>query len=279
MNGRRIKGLVGSLAAHAALLAWVVGRPAPEPERRHAPPWVVVEVVEPVPILPGVLSTQAEIPGDPGRSPALVSTPEPERDEPPPPPPPPPRASPPEPSPPVTSSPPSEPAPELETSLGDAEASRPASGEPAEGTGEGTATPRSDEGREGGIASSQPGEGSSQVAGGLVGDGELDHSAYGAEIVRLVLHELDEDPVPGIPQGHAIEIELRVLPDGRLSSRGLGRFDFARVLRSTLGPVRTRWVLRRVERASKHFPPHPDGFSRRVYEIDFTVQFTDHGAG
>lgn len=285
MKGRRITGLIGSVAAHAALLAWVVGQPEPEPEPDDEPELVSVEVVEVSPPRPGVLSTQAEIPGDPGRRPAVTIPVEPEVDEPPPPPPP--RPSPavtrPEPSPTTSSPAPSDPEPEPEPPTApvddDAGSDADASPEPGLVADEDATGPSSTDGREGGVESSLHGEGSTRPSGGLTGDGELDHSAYGAEIVRLVLAEIDDDPVPGIPEGHAIQIELRVLPSGRLSPRGLGRFDFARVVRSTLGPVRTRWVLRRVERASKRFPPHPDGFSRKVYEMDFTVRFTGGRAG
>lgn len=285
MNERRIKGLVGSLAAHAALLAWVVGRSEPPPEPEDPPDTLAVEVLELSPPTSGELSTQAELPGERGERPSVKTEDPLELDEPPPPSPQPvsrpvPDSRPSEPDP--SEPDPSEPDPSEPDPLPDAD--RDASGDPVEADGAAPveASPDTEAGDEGtsrggggGVPSSQAGHGSSQGEGGLSGDGDFDYSAYGAEIVRRVLHEIDEDPVPGIADGHVIQIELRLRPDGRLAPHGLGRFDFARVLRSTLGPLRNRWILRRVERAAKHFPPHPEGFSRKVYELDFTIQFKD----
>lgn len=279
MNERRIKGLVGSLAAHAALLAWVVGRAEPPPEPEDPPDALAVEVLELSPPTSGELSTQAELPGERGQRPSVKAEDPLELDEPPPPPSPQPvtrpdpRPSAPDPSAPDPSAP--DPRPDADPDAG---------GDPIEADGDApvAASPETEESRGagsseagGGVPSSQTGRGSSKGEGGLSGDGEFDYSAYGAEIVRRVLHEIDEDPVPGIADGHVIQIELRLRPDGRLAPHGLGRFDFARVIRSTLGPLRNRWILRRVERAAKHFPPHPEGFSRKVYELDFTIRFKD----
>jgi hypothetical protein len=104
-------------------------------------------------------------------------------------------------------------------------------------------------------------------------DPSLDHSAYGAHIVRLVMHEIDSRPVPGIAPRDPVELLLRVGPDGTLVKVGPGRFDYAQVVRSSLGPWRTRRLLDRVLRASHQFPAHPDGFARRYYEVGITVNF------
>jgi len=108
--------------------------------------------------------------------------------------------------------------------------------------------------------------------------GRTDHSAYGAEIVRLVLAELDARPVPGIAPSDSIQLLIEVLPDGELAWTHSGRFGFAQVLATSLGRVRTRQILRRVEAASRHFPSHPDGFARRRFVVDVTVNFRDLAA-
>ena len=114
--------------------------------------------------------------------------------------------------------------------------------------------------------------------GRMGSDESPDHSAYGAEIVRLVKAEIDVDPVPGLRPRDSIEVELEVLPNGRLARRGLGKYDYVRVIRSTLGPVRLRAILRRILRASYGFPPHPSSFPRQRYVVGFTVRFRDlHG--
>ena len=95
--------------------------------------------------------------------------------------------------------------------------------------------------------------------------------------MKIVLDELDRDPVRGIGRKDMIQVLLEVLPNGDLAWRGDGRFGFARVLRSSLGRLRTRQVLRRIERASLRFPKHPKGFARRHYVIDVTVNFRDLG--
>jgi hypothetical protein len=123
------------------------------------------------------------------------------------------------------------------------------------------------------------GRGSAGPHDGRMGTGEgPDHSAYGAELVRLVKAEIDLDPVPGLRSRDSIEVVLEVLPSGRLARRGLGRYDYARVVHSTVGPVRMRAILRRILRASERFPPHPSSFPRTRYVVGFTVRFRDrHG--
>jgi hypothetical protein len=103
--------------------------------------------------------------------------------------------------------------------------------------------------------------------------GTPDHAAYGAEIVRLVKAEIDHDPVPGLGARDSVELVLEVLPSGRLARRGLGKYDYAQVVRSTLGPLRMRAVLRRVLRASEDFPPHPSTFPRQRFVVGITVNF------
>ncbi|MEM6995348.1 MAG: hypothetical protein AAF721_32865 [Myxococcota bacterium] len=105
------------------------------------------------------------------------------------------------------------------------------------------------------------------------GTGTQDHSSYGAEIVRLVNAEIDRDPVAGIRPRDTIEVELRVLPNGRLAKMGDGRLAFANIVRNSLGPVRTRALLRRIKRASARFPRHPRGFGRRHYVVGFRLNF------
>lgn len=106
-----------------------------------------------------------------------------------------------------------------------------------------------------------------------------DHSAYGAELVRRVKAEIDIDPVPGLGPRDSIEVVLEVLPSGRLARRGLGKYDYARVVHSTLGPARVRAILRRILRASEGFPPHPSSFPRERYVVGFTVRFRDRAHG
>jgi len=106
------------------------------------------------------------------------------------------------------------------------------------------------------------------------GGGEpTDHSAYGAEIVRILKLEIDRDPVAGISARDSIQLLLTVLPNGDLEWTRDGRFGFAEILRSSLGPVRTRQLLRRIERASAQFPGHPDGLRSRRYVVEVTIRF------
>jgi hypothetical protein len=106
-------------------------------------------------------------------------------------------------------------------------------------------------------------------------DGTPDHSAYGAELVRLVKAEIDDDPVPGLGSRDSIEVVLEVLPSGRLAHQGLGKYDYAQVVRSTLGPLRMRAILRRILRASQEFPPHPSSFPRQRYVVGIRVDFRE----
>jgi hypothetical protein len=131
--------------------------------------------------------------------------------------------------------------------------------------------------RRGAATGASEGRGSAGAGGDLrgLGDGP-DHSAYGAELVRLVKAEIDTHPIPGLGPLDSIEVVLEVLPSGRLARRGLGKYDYARVVRSTLGPVRMRAILRRILRASERFPPHPSSFPRQRYVVGFTVNFRDH---
>jgi hypothetical protein len=100
-----------------------------------------------------------------------------------------------------------------------------------------------------------------------------DHAAYGAEIVRIVHDEIERNPIPGLGRGDAIQVLLRIRPNGRLARSGTGRFGFADVLHSSLGPLRTRNILRRIEQASTRFPPHPQGLRKPLYVVDVTVRF------
>jgi hypothetical protein len=103
--------------------------------------------------------------------------------------------------------------------------------------------------------------------------GQLDHASYGAEIVRIVLAEIERDPVRGIGPTDTIQVLLDVLPNGELEWTRSGRYGFARIVRSSLGRIRTHQILRRIERASARFPVHPPGFARRRYVVDVTVNF------
>jgi hypothetical protein len=122
-----------------------------------------------------------------------------------------------------------------------------------------------------GTPSGAAGTGSHAARGGA-GDA-TDHSAYGAAIVRIVKSEIDHDPVAGISMRDSIRLVLTVLPNGDLEWTRDGRFGFADVLASSLGPLRTRQILKRVERASVHFPAHPQGLRGRRYVVDVTIRF------
>jgi hypothetical protein len=84
--------------------------------------------------------------------------------------------------------------------------------------------------------------------------------------------------VPGIGTEDTIQVLIEVLPDGELAWSRSGRFGFARVLATSLGPLRTRQILKRIERASDRFPGHPPGFARRRYVVDVTVNFRRNSA-
>lgn len=105
------------------------------------------------------------------------------------------------------------------------------------------------------------------------GSGTLDHSTYGAEIVRIIQAALDEDPVPGIGVSDSVHIVLTILPDGRLARTGKGRHGYIEVLSSSLSARETRQILRRIEQASARFPKHPRGFPRSKYVVDITLRF------
>lgn len=260
---RRSLGGLGSVIVHAGLLAWLGGRAAPvsDPEPRAEPAieWLEVSVVE-----HGPLARKAE--SEAGREGSARAKAQPARSEastkaepvPAKPRPLTPRGARPTPDGPTTEEPaPAEPAHD-----------EPAHDEPASAPlGPPESTSQAD--------SRGAGEGHGGALGSGSGDGELDHSAYGAEIVRIVKAEIDRDPVPGISAKDSIEIELEILPSGRLARRGMGKFDYAVVLASSVGPLRTRGILRRIASASRRFPPHPTTFPRQRYVVGFTVCFHD----
>jgi outer membrane biosynthesis protein TonB len=261
MSRQAVMGALGSLVLHAGLLAVPEG---PVSASQPSPPLddelVAIEVVSEGPIAPraSVRAPEPEATPEPSPEPS----PAPDRPEPPtrria-------RAQPiaPEPEPtmpeaPVTPEPAAEPGPAVDGSLvGDA--SGRATG--SNGEGDGGAGASAGTGRSG--------------AGASTGGDTVDTSSYGKEIVRLVLAELDEDPVPGLTRRDGIQVVLRVKPDGGLAWTGSGRFGFAQVVASSVGPVRTHAILKRIERASRRFPAHPAGLKRRHYVVDVTVKFS-----
>lgn len=260
--------MLGSVAVHAGLLAWLGGGAAvvvesdPEPEPEPAIEWIEVSVVdrmplaakagpgaprEAVPRAPPVLS-EVEAPAE---TPPLRARPRPEAA-------------------PVQSAIPDEPA-IAEPAIDEPAIDEPAVDEPA------SSPPSSESPGTGAAASEGRGTGESEDRGS--GEGEADHSAYGAEIVRLVLAEIDRDPVLGISAKDSIEVELEILPSGRLARRGLGKYDYAVVVTSSVGPLRTRGILRRIASASRRFPPHPADFPRQRYLVGITVSFRDRPGG
>ncbi|HET6585589.1 MAG TPA: hypothetical protein VFG69_19150, partial [Nannocystaceae bacterium] len=128
------------------------------------------------------------------------------------------------------------------------------------------------------VASSRGSGGGTIGAGAGAGAGDdedaFDRSRYGAEIVRILSRELDEHPVPGISERDSIQIVLTLLPNGELAWTRAGRYGFVDVLHSTLGPLRMRQVLKRIEIASARFPPHPHGLRSRHYTVDVTIRFS-----
>lgn len=102
----------------------------------------------------------------------------------------------------------------------------------------------------------------------------FDRSAYGAAIVRILKSEIDRHPVPGISARDSIQVVLTLLPSGELAWTREGRYGFAEVLRGTLGPLRLRQILKRIEIASARFPPHPHGLRSRHYTVDITINFS-----
>lgn len=267
MNGRHTTAIMGSVAAHALLLAWGMTRPpAPPPETPAEPIPIALVVMPSPPDRPLAMEVETRGP----RTVARLPTP-PTLD----PAPPPPRAQPHR-----ATTPPVEPStPTLPESPGELPAQPSPDDAPPLPAAPAPTPPAHEDGHDRGVQAARHGMGSDHAASGTSGSGALDHSAYGAELVRIVRAEVERDPVPGIPAGHSIAVLMRVLPDGRLQRRGVGRFDFARVLTTTMGPLKTRRFLRRVERASQRFPRHPDGFEQRYYEVAFTMKFTDDRAG
>lgn len=273
---RHITGGLASVLLHGGLLAWAVGRePAPMPTE---PAPVEIELVDVTAIAGGPLAWEAAA-GSPGRdatpTPAsargetvtVAAEPEPPTRAEPPTTPVPRRTAPPRTSGPLAPRAANEPdpAPPDETPLGP-----PTPPEPVEDQGRAS--------RAAAVGTSD-GRGSGGTHDGRMGTGEgPDHSTYGAEIVRLVKAEIDTDPVPGLRSRDSIEVVLEVLPSGRLARHGLGKYDYAQVVHSTVGPVRMRAILRRILRASERFPPHPSSFPRTRYVVGFTVHFRDrHG--
>ncbi|MCX4247621.1 hypothetical protein [Paraliomyxa miuraensis] len=258
-----------SVALHAALLAWGLGQASPTTTQRPPAP-IPVEFIEITPPTPQPLALRAD--GGQERATPSPTPPRGEGAEPlprpdPTPAPHEPRAAKPE--------PPREPAatPSPASSL---EAEPADEDEPAnEETPSTSADEEPDEDPAGARPSGTPaGTGSlGRGRGGTGSHGTPDHSAYGAELVRLIMTEIDEDPVPGLSPKDSIEVELEVLPSGRLARRGLGKYDYARVVRTTLGPMRLRAILRRILRASQDFPPHPSSFPRQRYVVGITVEF------
>jgi hypothetical protein len=271
---REIIGGLTSVLLHAGLLAWVVLRP-PAPTVPAVEPAVeLVEItrLELTPITHGPLAAKAEArpEGDP-----LVRPPgEPTATEHPPEPPTEPRR----------------PRKPPHTTL-----QRPDVPLAPAGNAEAEATPTRDDASagpplvevadDGGILARararQPSEGRGSAGAGegrSQADGALDHTAYGSQLVRIVKAEIDEDPVPGLGPQDSIEVVLEVLPNGRLARWGLGKYDYAQVVRSTLGPLRMRAILRRILRASQGFPPHPSSFPRQRFVVGIRVNFRElHG--
>lgn len=290
---RRIIGGVASVVLHAGLLAWATGH-----ELAREPPVaqpVEVERIELVTLPEQPLARRAttgssrerDASSEPKRgdsavrvplaaptpSDPLPASPPPERAKPEPHPRvPPPRPAPPRPAPPL----PDAPAPPRSD---DADATSPPSSAPLSDAVAAAAPSSLPAAREPtGIAGTPDGSAMTSSIGRTGTEGSGDYSAYGAELVRLVKTEIDTNPVPGLREQDSIEVVLEVLPSGRLAHRGLGKYDYAQVIRSSLGPLRMRAILRRILRASQRFPPHPASFPRQRYVLGFTVRFRDgHG--
>jgi len=105
------------------------------------------------------------------------------------------------------------------------------------------------------------------------GEGVGDHASYGAEIQRIISAEIQRNPVPGTTIHDVVEIDLRVLPSGRLAFAGSGRLEVGSIVRNSLGPLRTRAVMRRIRQAAERFPRHPKGFRRRHYIVGVQISF------
>ncbi len=257
--------------AHAGFFAWASwwDPPPPEPIAERASPveLVTFEVQEPEPVLDRAGDMAPD--DDPEATQPLklaAAPPEPEVAEPTPSAPPPPARNIPtrDPDPTPTPETAAVPAADPQEAPGDEDGLGEASGEPGP-AGQG-ATPSAPE-QGGGL------EGSGTPQAGRAGDGAPDFSPYGAEIVRIVMHEIDNHPVPGIAPHDTLELLLRVRPNGRLLSVGNGRFDVAQVVATSVGRLRVRQILRRVEQASHRFPRHPKGFRGRYYVVGIKVNF------
>ncbi len=265
---RALFGVLGSVLVHAGLLWWVMGMTGPVAPAPASEP-IEIEVAYLPPVSTGPLAPNAgPRSGDeemvapaPRRSPA----PETGAEQPPSRPEPRPRASRARPSPAPKAAEP-EPAPTSEPASTPALTPAPAPTPSADKTPAG-ASPL-------GASERLAAHGRGGARRGDRGTGADDYASYGAEIVRIVKSEIDRDPVAGIFAHDSVALVLKVLPDGRLARIGLGRNDFVRVVGTSVGPLRTRRLLRRVLRASRRFPGHPKGFGRRHYEVGFTVNFT-----
>ena len=285
---RQIIGGLVSVLLHGGLLGWAVAwAPVDAPAQ---PELVMVERIEVTSLAEDPLAWRASA-GSPGEdaasSPARgEDLPTPSQPEPPPEPP---KAEPPKPPVAPPPPPPPPPAPALarhtreqpptptDPAASDPPPTIPASDEPASPEPPAVTTTDGSAGTTP-AAGTPDGHGSAGACGGRMGTGDApDYSAYGAKLVRLVKVEIDTDPVPGIWPHDSVEVELEVLPSGRLARHGLGKYDYAKVVRSTLGPVRLRALLRRILKASQGFPPHPESFPRKRYVVGFTVTFPRHG--
>lgn len=277
--------MLGAIGLHIALLSWTVASPEPVP--KPEPELTVVEIVNFVDnpdaelALEGALAARSPEPAaepvrEPEAAPEIEEPEEPEEPETPEEPPtePEPRTRP-EPDPDAAVQP--DPSPEPDAEPG-AVSEPQAATEPPELPDEPAAGQHDD-----GTPEPTPGTGTGRAGEGIAdghadGQGTTNFQSYGAEIIRIVNAEIDADPVAGISRRDTIEFELMVLPNGRLKRTGSGRFDVANVVRSSIGPVRTRALLRRIQRASSRFPKHPKGFERRVYVVGVTLRFTRNRA-
>lgn len=257
-------GALGSLVLHAALIAVPEDvQPASQPLPPPDDELVAIEVVGRGPLAPRPSVRAPEPEPEPAPSPEPEpESPAPDRPEPP--------SRPIARAQPIAPTP--EPSPQPEAAVPEAP---PTPGPAADGTvaGDGIATSSGSNAKDRGGSGATAAKGHGG-AGAATGDGTFDASSYGKEIVRLVLAELDEDPVPGLTRRDGIQVVLRVKPNGELAWTGSGRFGFAQVVASSVGPVRTNAILKRIERASRRFPAHPSGLKRRHYVVDVTVKFS-----
>lgn len=273
---RTIAGVLGSVGVHVALLVAVGERSPIEPPLPPPPDELVAITVlgsdpptpqHATPIEPASIDdAPAPPPGEPIPPPdPIASAPAPSAE---------PRPREPDPEPASDPEPAPEPAPQVAepapqvAELAPAPSDEDAPPSPDEGDEADPPGPRTPSaGRVGGTGSASP---------TAHGRGTFDTSGYGEEIVAIVKEELASDPVPGIRSTDSIRLVLRVKPNGSLAWIGSGRFGFAQVLSTTLGPVRTRAVLKRFERGSWRFPAYPEEMQgrRRWYEMELTLRFT-----